>query len=107
MPLQRIHRLLERERPSRSSLSNNPGRYLCNQVLYVALEYLEFHAIPCRAGFIHLPLAADYPTGRAADALAQVITELRRPDESYRKMPPAMACAPEPPNATSDAAVCG
>lgn len=55
------------------TLSNNPGRYLCNQVLYVALEYLERHSLPCSAGFIHLPLAEDYPTSRAADAVSRII----------------------------------
>lgn len=54
-------------------LSNNAGRYLCNQVFYVALDWLRVRAIPCPAGFIHLPLAQDYPTDRATDALGQII----------------------------------
>lgn len=63
-------------------LSNNPGRYLCNQVLYVALAIIQSHQIPCRAGFIHLPLVPDYPTDRATLAVAQVIRALYHPDES-------------------------
>ena len=55
------------------SLSNDPGRYLCNQVFYVALEWLKTRAVPCPAGLIHLPLAKDYPTERAVDALCHVI----------------------------------
>jgi pyroglutamyl-peptidase len=76
LPLTQIHRHLSAN-DHEAVISNNPGRYLCNQVLYTALDYLELHALPCRAGFIHLPLATDYPTHRAADALARVITELR------------------------------
>jgi pyroglutamyl-peptidase len=75
LPLEKIHARLEAN-GHEVSLSHNPGRYLCNQVFYTALDWLETHAMPCRAGFIHLPLAQDYPTERAADALGQVIRVL-------------------------------
>lgn len=72
LPLKQINHLLGAT-GHKVVLSNNPGRYLCNQVLYVALESLESLELPCRAGFIHLPLATDYPTGRAADAVRHII----------------------------------
>ncbi len=72
LPLKQINKLLSAN-DHEVILSNNPGRYLCNQVLYVALEYLELHSLSCRAGFIHLPLAEDYPTNRAADAVSRII----------------------------------
>lgn len=72
LPLKRFHSLLAAA-GHEASLSSNPGRYLCNQVLYVALEYLDLHALPCRAGFIHLPLAQDYPTERSVDAVSWII----------------------------------
>lgn len=75
LPIKKIHRLLSAN-DHEVDISNNPGRYLCNQVLYVALDYLEFHALPCSAGFIHLPLASDYPTSRAADAVNRIIRSL-------------------------------
>lgn len=75
LPLKKINTLLSAN-DHEVILSNNPGRYLCNQVLYIALEYLELHALPCRAGFIHLPLATDYPTDRAADAVSRIIRSL-------------------------------
>lgn len=59
------------------SLSDDPGRYLCNQLFYTAAEFLTKSSAPCRAGFIHLPLAHDYPTERATAALEYVIRELR------------------------------
>lgn len=57
-------------------LSDNPGRYLCNQVFYTALHFLAENDLPCPAGFIHLPLPADYPASRSADALAHILTSL-------------------------------
>lgn len=59
------------------SMSDDPGRYLCNQLFYSAAEFLTNHGTPCPAGFIHLPLAHDYPTGRATAALEEIIRELR------------------------------
>lgn len=78
LPLDRIlARLLDAEMPA--SLSDDPGRYLCNQVFHTAIECLENLGHPCRAGFIHLPLAVNLPTDRAAIALGHVIEELRTP----------------------------
>lgn len=62
------------------SLSENAGRYLCNQVMFRALAWIGKHHPSCRAGFIHLPLASDYPTDHASQALAKVIHSLRHPD---------------------------
>ena len=75
LPLEKFHRSLEASGHD-VSFSHDPGRYLCNQVSYVALEFLESHSIPCLAGFIHLPLALDYPTDRTAEAIALVIRAL-------------------------------
>ncbi len=36
-------------------LSEDPGRYLCNEVLYSVLHHLAEHAPDVRAGFIHVP----------------------------------------------------
>ena len=72
LPLEKINSLLSANDHD-VILSNNPGRYLCNQVLYIALEFIELYTLPCRAGFIHLPLAEDYPTHRAVDAVSRVI----------------------------------
>lgn len=55
------------------SFSDDPGRYLCNQLFYVALGYLELRGFSIPAGFIHLPLETIYPTKRTADALSEVI----------------------------------
>jgi pyroglutamyl-peptidase len=78
LPLKSIYRSLESQDVS-ITLSHNPGRYLCNQVFYVALEYLETRELSCPAGFIHLPLASELPTHLAADALRRVIGILDGP----------------------------
>ena len=72
LPLDQIHARLTDERHE-VCFSDDPGRYLCNQVYFVARHFIESHAIACPAGFIHLPLDHDYPTSRAADALAETI----------------------------------
>lgn len=61
------------------TLSDDPGRYLCNQVFYVALDHLAPNTTTIPAGFIHLPLENDYPTARVADALAHLIRLLGHP----------------------------
>ncbi len=75
LPLEKIHARLDAAGHG-ISYSDDPGRYLCNQLFYVALEYLEIQALSIPAGFIHLPLEQDYPTSRAADALSRIIRML-------------------------------
>ena len=49
-------------------LSDDAGRYLCNEILYTALRYAETHDGPGYVGFIHVPhlpsaaTSGDYPT---------------------------------------------
>ncbi len=75
LPLDMIHsRLTELEHDV--CFSDDAGRYLCNQLFFVARHFLDARAIACRAGFIHLPLAREYPTDRAVAALAGVIGAL-------------------------------
>lgn len=94
LPLKRFHTLLG-SKGHQVSLSNNPGRYLCNQILYVALGCIDQLAISCRAGFIHLPLAHDYPTERSVDAISQVIRSLTRPAGPPVRIPAAKpGCGP-------------
>ncbi|MES2658363.1 MAG: pyroglutamyl-peptidase I [Verrucomicrobiota bacterium] len=81
LPLKEFHALLD-EAGHGISYSDDPGRYLCNQLFYVALDYLHHHAIDIPAGFIHLPLEHDYPTTRATDALTRIIRLLGIPAAS-------------------------
>ena len=70
-----------------AGLSEDPGRYLCNQIFYVALAYLREQGSHCDAGFVHLPLAEHYPTHKAAAALHQLIRVLReKPMEGAPKV---------------------
>lgn len=58
------------------ALSDDAGRYLCNQVMFCALRHIGNPANPCVAGFIHVPLAGEYPTSRVVEALTLVIRGL-------------------------------
>ena len=75
LPLEGIHEALTNLGHS-VRMSDNPGRYLCNQLFYVARHFLEESHPVCRAGFIHLPLARDYPTERAVHALQAILKSL-------------------------------
>ncbi len=72
LPISRIHATLTAEGHD-IVISVDAGRYLCNQLFYFARHHLETHKIPCLAGFIHLPLAQDCPTPRAAAAIKRLI----------------------------------
>jgi len=75
LPLARLQQRLAGEGHA-VEISGDPGRYLCNQVFYHAKEWIDRDGCECRAGFIHLPLAANYPTERAVLALVSVLGEL-------------------------------
>lgn len=75
LPLEKFqNQLAENQHPVR--LSDDPGRYLCNQVFYTARYYLDSRDIACPAGFIHLPLAQDYPTDQAVAALRLIVSHI-------------------------------
>ncbi|MEO8613713.1 MAG: pyroglutamyl-peptidase I [Luteolibacter sp.] len=75
LPLETIHQRLI-DSGQEACFSNDAGRYLCNQLFFVARHFIESRNIACPAGFIHLPLAHDYSTDRAIAALAEVIGAL-------------------------------
>lgn len=58
LPLQAIVRALERAGHP-VLLSDDPGRYLCNAVLYHSLRHAARASPRVRTGFIHLPAALD------------------------------------------------
>jgi pyroglutamyl-peptidase len=72
LPLREIHAQLG-STGHPVSFSDDPGRYLCNQVFFCALDHLAESGIAIPAGFIHLPLECDYPTARAVEALSEVL----------------------------------
>lgn len=84
LPLERIHSMLEKAEHA-VTFSDDPGRYLCNQVFYTALDWIVRENAGCKAGFIHLPLAADYPTPRAVHALTLLLEEVVRELEGSDK----------------------
>lgn len=75
LPLGEMHARLQ-ESGHAVELSNDPGRYLCNQIFFTALHDLAARGVACPAGFVHLPLPADYPPARAADALGEMLRHI-------------------------------
>jgi len=75
LPISKIHATLAAAGHD-TVISVDAGRYLCNQLFYIARHHLETQKIPCLAGFIHLPLAQDYPTARATAAIKCMIDVL-------------------------------
>ena len=65
-------------------MSDDAGRYLCNQVMFHALDFIRRHGLATRAGFIHLPLATELPSERAVGILARVIRLLAKPATGAR-----------------------
>lgn len=57
--------------------SDDPGRYLCNQVMFEALDHISRRGLGCAAGFVHLPLESELPTPRAVAALLRLVSLLR------------------------------
>jgi pyroglutamyl-peptidase len=76
LPLDRIHDRLKHAGHA-VSLSHDPGRYLCNQMLFHTLWRTGMSRDPVSAGFIHLPLEHDFPTTHAVAALESVVEVLR------------------------------
>lgn len=68
LPFAEIHACLL-ELGHACDVSSDPGRYLCNQILFHTLRLVEKRRLKMKAGFIHLPVEDDYPTLRAVDAL--------------------------------------
>lgn len=72
LPLDKIQRsLLELGFPV--SFSEDPGRYLCNQLFFSALDFTEKLDLGIPVGFIHLPIESDLPTSHAAHAVAEIV----------------------------------
>ncbi len=88
LPLDRLHeRLAADGHPV--EFSDDPGRYLCNQLFFTAREWLDRHLPDCRAGFIHLPLEDALPVRDAVRALSVVLDELGAFSRSPRSGPAA------------------
>jgi pyroglutamyl-peptidase len=75
LPLKAIHKNLQKLKIP-ASLSNDPGRYLCNQIFFTAINFLQSKHINIPTGFIHLPLETTLPTPIATKAISHIIQTL-------------------------------
>ena len=72
LPFKSIHEALS-SAGHEAVLSDDPGRYLCNRILFHTLLRMDESRSGARAGFVHLPWETDYPTARAVNALGLVV----------------------------------
>ncbi|QTN33188.1 pyroglutamyl-peptidase I [Akkermansiaceae bacterium] len=72
LPLREIHQCLA-DAGQPVTHSQDPGRYLCNQLFFSAMDFLKTNALRIPAGFIHLPLEGELPSTKAAEAIAEAI----------------------------------
>ena len=60
-----------------AELSLSAGAYLCNQVMYAVLHHSAVHALPVRAGFVHVPplpeQAASHPRPQPSMSLETMV----------------------------------
>lgn len=72
LPLTEIHERLA-SLGHTVTISADPGRYLCNQIFFHAMNHLAQSNIAIPAGFIHLPQEQGLPTERSVRALREVL----------------------------------
>ncbi len=66
------------------ALSDDPGRYLCNQLFFTGLDFLKTNALAIPAGFIHLPLEDVCPTEVSVRVISEVLGQLTGGGEIHR-----------------------
>lgn len=50
-----------------AAISNSAGAYLCNRLFYSVMHLISLEALPCKAGFIHLPYLHDQVINKYPD----------------------------------------
>lgn len=63
LPIKAMTRAM-REAGAPAEVSNTAGTYVCNHVMYGVLHFLVGSGNPARAGFIHVPYAAEQVAGK-------------------------------------------
>lgn len=69
--------------------TRDAGSFLCNQVLYQTLRHCDRRDLPCRTGFVHLPLLPEQaPDGRPHMPEDVMITGVRAALARVAELPP-------------------
>ena len=56
-------------------ISNTAGTYVCNQLMYGVLHFIEREGLPIRAGFIHIPFAPEQAARQSVPAPSMSIED--------------------------------
>lgn len=54
LPIRKIEKILK-EQSTPVVISNSAGLYVCNNIMYHVLNYIDKNNLNCQAGFIHVP----------------------------------------------------
>lgn len=68
LPIRKIETLLK-EKNIPVSISNSAGLYVCNNIMYHVLNYIETNKLSCKAGFIHVPYMDSFKPKKEAFSL--------------------------------------
>ncbi len=75
LPLRKIEKVLY-ENSVPVSISNTAGLYVCNNIMYHVLHYIDTNNLDCKAGFIHVPfMGEDKPNDKSFSLPFEVIYE--------------------------------
>lgn len=72
LPLRKIEKILNRKDVP-VEVSNTAGLYICNNIMYHVLHYIEVNELKTKAGFIHVPFMDNQVSGRGTKSLPLVI----------------------------------
>ncbi len=59
-------------------ISNTAGTFVCNSLMYSVLHFIEKHALPVKAGFIHIPFAPEQAARQSVSAPSMSIEDSAR-----------------------------
>ena len=76
LPVKKIYRKLD-SLGLPLSISHDPGRYLCNQLFFTALDFARLSNLDLPALFIHVPLEEKQPIKDTARAITEVLNLIK------------------------------
>lgn len=79
LPIRELEKVLQKANIP-VEISNSAGTYVCNNIMYHTLAYIEEHQLDIQSGFIHLPLmkeqAKDSPDSMELSTIKKAILEI-------------------------------
>jgi len=71
LPLRKIYKVLNKKRIP-VEISNTAGLYICNNIMYHVLHYIDINKLDIKAGFIHVPFMDEQVKDKSVNSLPLV-----------------------------------